>query len=61
MESSSKRQGHAGVSHYMRSGYEPEAVLNFIMLLGWTAPGGREVGVKRFTSTHAHVLLLIAC
>ncbi len=31
------------MSHYMRGGYEPEAVINFIMLLGWSASGGREV------------------
>ncbi len=31
------------MSHYIRGGYEPEAVINFIMLLGWSASGGREV------------------
>lgn len=31
------------MSHYMRGGYEPDAVINFIMLLGWSASEGREV------------------
>jgi glutamyl/glutaminyl-tRNA synthetase len=34
----------------MNSGYEPEALLNFIMLLGWSPPDGREVCSFLFVS-----------
>lgn len=37
----SKRQGHVAVEEYIKEGYLPEAVLNFIALLGWH-PGGDE-------------------
>nr|CAG4709941.1 unnamed protein product [Naegleria fowleri] len=31
----SKRQGHASVDYYMNLGYLPEALINFVALLGW--------------------------
>ncbi len=39
----SKRQGHASVDWYRRKGYLPEAVLNFIALLGWSHPEEKEI------------------
>jgi len=38
----SKRDGHAGVDWYKRGGYLPEAILNFISLLVWSHPEGKE-------------------
>ena len=39
----SKRKGHSSVDFFRRKGYLPEAVLNFIALLGWSHPEGREI------------------
>ena len=39
----SKRQGHSGVDWYRRRGFLPEAVLNFIALLGWSHPKEKEI------------------
>jgi len=39
----SKRHGHTSVDWYKKEGYLPEAVLNFISLLGWSHPQGKEV------------------
>ena len=38
----SKRHGAASVADYRREGYLPEALLNHLVLLGWTHPSGRE-------------------
>jgi len=38
----SKRQGHANVDWYKDEGFLPEAILNFLGLLGWTHPDGLE-------------------
>jgi glutamyl-tRNA synthetase len=38
----SKRHGAASVADYRRDGYLPEALVNYLALLGWTHPGGRE-------------------
>ena len=40
-----KRQGRTGtyVDEYRTAGYLPEALVNFLALLGWSAPDGREV------------------
>ncbi len=35
----SKRQGHVAVEEYIKEGYLPEAVINFVAFLGWH-PGG---------------------
>lgn len=39
----SKRQGDVAVERYLERGYLPEALLNFIALLGWHPPDDREV------------------
>lgn len=42
----SKRRGDAFVGWYRDNGYLPEALLNFMALLGWTPEGGREFVTK---------------
>lgn len=39
----SKRQGDVAVEKYLDKGFLPEAMLNFIALLGWHAAGDREI------------------
>ena len=39
----SKRQGDVAVEDYLSKGYLPEALLNFIALLGWHAANDREI------------------
>jgi nondiscriminating glutamyl-tRNA synthetase len=39
----SKRHGATAVSHYREEGFLPEALLNYLVLLGWTSPSGKEV------------------
>jgi glutamyl-tRNA synthetase len=39
----SKRHGDFSVSKYLRDGYLPEAILNFVVLLGWHAADDREI------------------
>ena len=38
----SKRHGAASVADYRREGYLPGALVNYLALLGWTHPSGRE-------------------
>jgi len=38
----SKRQGHTNVSWYQEQGYLPEAILNYLALMGWSHPDGKE-------------------
>jgi glutamyl-tRNA synthetase len=38
----SKRHGDASVADYRREGYLPEALVNYLALLGWTHPSGSE-------------------
>ncbi len=38
----SKRHGDASVADYRREGYLPEALVNYLALLGWTHPAGKE-------------------
>lgn len=38
----SKRQGHTSVKWYQDEGYLPEAILNYIALLTWSHPEGKE-------------------
>lgn len=38
----SKRHGAESVAVYRRRGYLPEAIVNYLALLGWTHPSGRE-------------------
>lgn len=39
----SKRHGATSVSDYRRDGFLPEAVINYMALLGWTMPGDIEI------------------
>jgi glutamyl-tRNA synthetase len=39
----SKRHGATAVSQYRGEGFLPEALLNYLILLGWTPPSGEEV------------------
>lgn len=39
----SKREGHTSIFWYRDEGFLPEAVLNFLALLDWTHPEGKEV------------------
>jgi glutamyl/glutaminyl-tRNA synthetase len=39
----SKRHGATSVTEYQRAGYLPEAMVNFLALLGWSPGGDREV------------------
>jgi nondiscriminating glutamyl-tRNA synthetase len=39
----SKRHGATAVSQYREDGFLPEALLNYLLLLGWTPPSGEEI------------------
>ncbi|HSW96486.1 MAG TPA: glutamate--tRNA ligase [Candidatus Saccharimonadales bacterium] len=39
----SKREGHTNVTWYQEEGYLPEAILNYIALLGWSHPEEKEI------------------
>ncbi|MFA5133605.1 MAG: glutamate--tRNA ligase [Patescibacteria group bacterium] len=39
----SKRQGDVAVEDYLRKGYLPETLINFIALLGWNPKGDQEI------------------
>ncbi|MBT9173633.1 MAG: Glutamate--tRNA ligase [Syntrophomonadaceae bacterium] len=43
----SKRQGAVSVVQYREDGYLPEALVNFLALLGWSPPGEREILDRR--------------
>ena len=38
----SKRHGHASVNWYRQQGFLPEAILNFLALMGWSHPQEKE-------------------
>src|SRR6185295_1465424 len=38
----SKRRNPVSLNHYRRAGYFPEAMLNYLALMGWAMPDGRE-------------------
>ncbi len=42
----SKRHGATSVDQYRRLGYLPEAIVNFLALLGWAPPGEQEIFSK---------------
>ena len=42
----SKRTGDVAVKSYREKGFLPEALFNYIAMLGWTPPSGREVMTK---------------
>lgn len=39
----SKRHGAVGVLDFRKMGYLPEAVINYLVLLGWAPPGDQEI------------------
>jgi glutamyl-tRNA synthetase len=39
----SKRNGEVSLAYYRRSGFLPEAMLNYLALLGWSSPDGEEI------------------
>jgi glutamyl-tRNA synthetase len=39
----SKRTGATAISDYRKGGYMPEAIINYLLLLGWSPGGNREV------------------
>ncbi len=39
----SKRHGHASVDWYQKEGFLPEALLNFLALMGWSHPEEKEI------------------
>jgi glutamyl-tRNA synthetase len=39
----SKRRDKVGLEDYRREGYLPEAMRNYLMLLGWSPPSGQEI------------------
>lgn len=39
----SKRHGATAVEDYLEQGYLPEALVNYLALLGWSAPGEQEI------------------
>lgn len=39
----SKRHGATAVSQYREEGFLPEALLNYLILLGWSPPSGEEI------------------
>lgn len=39
----SKRHGHTDVTWYLEEGFLPEAILNFLALMGWTHPEEKEI------------------
>jgi len=44
----SKRHGATSVSQYAEQGYLPDAMLNYLALLGWSTPDGREVFTREY-------------
>lgn len=39
----SKRHGSIGVLDFKKDGFLPEALVNYLVLLGWTPPSGKEI------------------
>jgi glutamyl-tRNA synthetase len=48
----SKRHGATSVSAYAEEGFLPEAMLNFLTLLGWSSPDGTEIFTRDFAVEH---------
>ncbi|MBI3620068.1 glutamate--tRNA ligase [Candidatus Roizmanbacteria bacterium] len=42
----SKRHGHTNVAWYQEQGFLPEAILNYLALMGWSHPQGKEIFSK---------------
>ncbi len=43
----SKRHGATSIQQYQREGFLPEAMINFLALLGWSSPHGQEIMTLR--------------
>ncbi len=55
----SKRTGATAVSEYRSLGYLPEAIMNFLVLLGWSPGGNQEIvtpesAAKKFSLKHVN-------
>jgi nondiscriminating glutamyl-tRNA synthetase len=55
----SKRKNKVSVDDYLAEGYLPEALLNFLALVGWSSPDGKETlsldeMIKNFTLDRVH-------
>ncbi len=51
----SKRQGHTNVMWFKKQGFLPKALLNFLALLGWSHPQGKEIfSIEEFIK-HVHL------
>jgi nondiscriminating glutamyl-tRNA synthetase len=48
----SKRHGATSVSAYAEEGYLPEAMVNYLTLLGWSSPDGLEVFERQYVIEH---------
>lgn len=55
----SKRHGAIGILDFKKEGFLPEALVNFLAILGWTPPSGREIlspeeMIKEFDLKNVH-------
>jgi len=48
----SKRHGATSVSAYEEEGFLPEAMVNYLTLLGWSSPDGQEIFNRQFAIEH---------
>ena len=48
----SKRHGATSVSAYAEQGYLPDAMQNYLTLLGWSAPDGRDIFDRDYAIEH---------
>ena len=48
----SKRHGATSVSQFADDGYLPDAMVNFLTLLGWSTPDGREIFDRKYAIEH---------
>lgn len=56
----SKRHGAQAASDFKKDGFLPEAILNYLALLSWTSPSGKEIfsleeAVKEFDLKDVHI------
>ena len=48
----SKRHGATSVAQFNESGYLPDAMVNYLALLGWSTPDGREIFSREYAVEH---------
>jgi len=48
----SKRHGATSVSAYADEGFLPDAMVNYLTLLGWSAPDGRDIFSREYAIEH---------